>query len=107
MYICIYLSDCAGTVTVRTHTSQRVVNRASRFHRSAGLDEIDTTARPAGGRHSPVHISGSPGSSPGTLHHTLLIWIEINAIFINNLASAYTSPVLRHILVPSGGYLIG
>ena len=53
-----------GGVSVRTHTSMRVVNRASRFHRSAGLEEIEPRAS---GRNSPVHVSGSPGSSPGML----------------------------------------
>ena len=52
-----------GAVNIRTHTSQRVVNRASRFHRSAGLDEI---AQRKSGRDSPV--SASPSSSPRTYH---------------------------------------
>ncbi|XP_078598745.1 BCAS3 microtubule associated cell migration factor-like isoform X1 [Branchiostoma floridae x Branchiostoma japonicum] len=51
-----------GPVSVRTHTSARVVNRASRFHKSAGLDEIEQTQT---GRHSPVPgSSGSPQAPP-------------------------------------------
>ena len=47
---------------MRTHMSQRVVNKASRFHRSAGLEDIEIQKS---GRDSPVHGSSSPGSSPG------------------------------------------
>nr|CAB3225211.1 breast carcinoma-amplified sequence 3 homolog [Phallusia mammillata] len=40
-----------GSPCVRTHTSDRVVNRSSRFHKSAGLDEIEfSESQPA-----PVH----------------------------------------------------
>ena len=49
------ISPYGGSVGVRTHTSQRVVNRLSRFHRSAGLDDAPTS-----GRNSPVQ-SASPG----------------------------------------------
>ncbi|KAJ8312061.1 hypothetical protein KUTeg_009434 [Tegillarca granosa] len=49
------------TVNLRTHCSPRVVNRASRYHKSAGLDETDYTTS---ARRSPV-LSGSPGSSTG------------------------------------------
>lgn len=43
------ISPYGGSVGVRTHTSQRVVNRLSRFHRSAGLDDT-----PSSGRSSPT-----------------------------------------------------
>lgn len=46
------ISPYGGSVGVRTHTSQRVVNRLSRFHRSAGLDDA-----PSSGRSSPVPVS--------------------------------------------------
>ena len=48
---------------MRTHTSTRVVNRLSRFHRSAGLDEHypTTTNQTSSGRSSP---NPSLGSSP-------------------------------------------
>ncbi|GFO44328.1 hypothetical protein PoB_007083300 [Plakobranchus ocellatus] len=53
------ITPYGGPVCVRTHCQPRVVNRVSRFHKSAGLDEIDPGAA---GRHSPV-LSSSPGSS--------------------------------------------
>ena len=49
----------SGSVNVRTHCQPHVVNRASRFHKSAGLDEIEHNPV---GRRSPV-LSSSPGSS--------------------------------------------
>ncbi|XP_033748515.1 breast carcinoma-amplified sequence 3-like [Pecten maximus] len=54
------ITPYGGAVSKRTHCSSRVVNRASRFHKSAGLDEIQQ----AGGRSSPV-LSASPSSSSG------------------------------------------
>ena len=33
------ISPYGGAIGVRTHASPRVVNRLSRFHRSAGLDD--------------------------------------------------------------------
>ena len=51
----------SGPVTVRTHCQQHVVNRASRFHRSAGIDEFEHV-----GRRSPV-LSTSPSSSGNSL----------------------------------------
>ena len=61
-----------GGASVRTHTSTRVVNRASRFHRSAGLDDIEHCG--GSGRHSPVpQVSASPGSSPGRLIELLIV----------------------------------
>lgn len=48
-----------GNINVRTHCKARVVNRASRFHKSAGIDDMDRA-----GRQSPI-LSGSPGSSSG------------------------------------------
>ncbi|XP_041348624.1 breast carcinoma-amplified sequence 3-like [Gigantopelta aegis] len=58
-----------GQVSMRTHCHSRVVNRMSRFHKSAGLDEIGHTAP---GRHSPV-LSGSPGSTGVHDHYPSLI----------------------------------
>jgi len=60
-------SDCLGAVNIRTHTSARVVNRASRFHRSAGLDDIGFHS--SSGRESPCNASASPSSSPGSVSH--------------------------------------
>ncbi|XP_054711123.1 BCAS3 microtubule associated cell migration factor-like [Uloborus diversus] len=58
------ITPYGGPISVRTHTSPRVVNRLSRFHRSAGLDEIQQSA--STGRNSPV-LSGSPSSSCSSL----------------------------------------
>merc|ERR550519_2719533 len=58
--ICPY----GGSVGVRTHTSHRVVNKLSRFHRSAGLNEHPPTT--SSGRSSP---SPSLGSSPAPSKH--------------------------------------
>jgi len=54
------ITPYGGSVGVRTHTSNRVVNRLSRFHRSAGLDEYTNTTNTSG-RSSP---NPSLGSSP-------------------------------------------
>ena len=58
-----------GPITVRTHSSRRVVNRSSRFHTSAGLDDLDQGTT-SSGRHSPCNGTGgsnlscSPNGSP-------------------------------------------
>jgi hypothetical protein len=55
-----------GAVGVRTHTSHRVVNKLSRFHRSAGLNETPPNQQTSSGRNSPNPTLGSsPGSSKG------------------------------------------
>lgn len=51
----------SGNINVRTHCKARVVNRASRFHKSAGIDDMDHARSD---RHSPI-LSGSPGSTSG------------------------------------------
>ncbi|XP_068228212.1 BCAS3 microtubule associated cell migration factor-like isoform X2 [Palaemon carinicauda] len=51
------ITPYGGNIGVRTHTSSCVVNRLSRFHRSAGLDDT-----PSSGRNSPV-LSASPNTS--------------------------------------------
>lgn len=65
----------SGPISVRTHTSPRVVNRLSRFHRSAGLEEIQQASTT--GRNSPV-LSGSPSSS-GLV--CIILIIEILSIY--------------------------
>lgn len=55
----VFQNLSVGAVSVRTHCQPHVVNRASRFHKSAGLDEIEHNPV---GRRSPV-LSSSPGSS--------------------------------------------
>ena len=50
-----------GAVSLRTHSSGRVVNRSSRFHTSAGLEDLKRS-----GSANPASLiqPGSPGSSP-------------------------------------------
>jgi len=57
------ITPYGGQIGVRTHTSTRVVNKLSRFHRSAGLDEYptNTSNTASSGRSSP---NPSLGSSP-------------------------------------------
>lgn len=69
VYVHVLFEILIGPISVRTHTSPRVVNRLSRFHRSAGLEEIQQTSTT--GRNSPV-LSGSPSSS-GLVVYLLLI----------------------------------
>lgn len=58
-----------GPITVRTHSSRRVVNRSSRFHTSAGLDDLDQ-ATSSSGRHSPCNGTGpNPSCSPNGSPH--------------------------------------
>eukprot|EP00095_Tigriopus_kingsejongensis_P005566 maker-scaffold12_size759060-snap-gene-2.15 protein:Tk05566 transcript:maker-scaffold12_size759060-snap-gene-2.15-mRNA-1 annotation:"breast carcinoma-amplified sequence 3-like protein" len=58
------ITPYGGPVGVRTHTSARVVNKLSRFHRSAGFDDYrtSTTGSTSSGRTSP-NPNGS-GNSP-------------------------------------------
>ena len=53
--ICPY----GGAVGVRTHTTPRVVNKLSRFHRSAGLNEGPPPPPSSSGRNSPAPTLGS------------------------------------------------
>ncbi|CAL1548389.1 unnamed protein product, partial [Lymnaea stagnalis] len=63
------ITPYGGAVCARTHCQTRVVNRASRFHKSAGLDDIEGGAA---GRRSPV-LSSSPGTSgPQESYPTLI-----------------------------------
>lgn len=55
------ITPYGGQIGVRTHTSSRVVNKLSRFHRSAGFDEFPTSNKSSSGRSSP---NPSLGSSP-------------------------------------------
>ncbi|XP_058853793.1 BCAS3 microtubule associated cell migration factor-like isoform X4 [Acipenser ruthenus] len=60
------INPYGGQPCVRTHMSPRVVNRMSRFQKSAGLEEIEQElTSKQGGRCSPVPgLSGSPSGSP-------------------------------------------
>ncbi|KAK3084553.1 hypothetical protein FSP39_015274, partial [Pinctada imbricata] len=68
-----------GQVSTRTHCSSRIVNRASRFHKSAGLDDMDHLGS---GRHSPV-LSGSPGSTSGGQYDNYPTLMRHNALNIS------------------------
>lgn len=68
----------SGPISVRTHTSPRVVNRLSRFHRSAGLEEIQQASTT--GRNSPV-LSGSPSSSGIVCMILLIVILSIYNLF--------------------------
>ncbi|KAM6110726.1 BCAS3 microtubule associated cell migration factor isoform 2-T2 [Pterocles gutturalis] len=60
------INPYGGQPCVRTHMSPRVVNRMSRFQKSAGLEEIEQElTSKQGGRCSPVPgLSSSPSGSP-------------------------------------------
>ncbi|CAB4064391.1 Breast carcinoma-amplified sequence 3 homolog,Breast carcinoma-amplified sequence 3 [Lepeophtheirus salmonis] len=55
------ITPYGGPVGVRTHTSDKVVNRLSRFHRSAGIDS--SALRTTSGRDSPNPTLGSSPSA--------------------------------------------
>lgn len=60
------INPYGGQPCVKTHMSPRVVNRMSRFQKSAGLEEIEQElTSKQGGRCSPVPgLSSSPSGSP-------------------------------------------
>ena len=74
------ITPYGGAVNVRTHTSPRVVNRLSRFQRTAGLDDT-----PVSGRHSPVMTSSSGSTANGA---------NAKSIDLYNLVSPYPNPRL-------------
>ncbi|KAL5017211.1 hypothetical protein ScPMuIL_006800 [Solemya velum] len=63
------ITPYGGSVSVRTHCNARVVNQASRFHKSAGLEEM---VHSSPGHHSPV-LSGSPASTVQYDHYPSII----------------------------------
>uniref|UniRef100_A0A8C1PJM0 BCAS3 microtubule associated cell migration factor n=1 Tax=Cyprinus carpio TaxID=7962 RepID=A0A8C1PJM0_CYPCA len=60
------INPYGGAPCARTHVSPRVVNRMSRFQKSAGLEEIEQElSSKQGGRCSPIPgLSSSPSGSP-------------------------------------------
>ncbi|KAJ8367865.1 hypothetical protein SKAU_G00078930 [Synaphobranchus kaupii] len=60
------INPYGGPACARTHMSPRVVNRVSRFQKSAGLEEMEQElSGKQTGRCSPVHLlSNSPSGSP-------------------------------------------
>uniref|UniRef100_A0A8D2L2G7 BCAS3 microtubule associated cell migration factor n=1 Tax=Varanus komodoensis TaxID=61221 RepID=A0A8D2L2G7_VARKO len=87
------INPYGGQPCVRTHMSPRVVNRMSRFQKSAGLEEIEqelTTKQ--GGRCSPVPgLSSSPSGSP--LHGKLNSHDTYNNFTNNNPGNPRLSPL--------------
>ncbi|XP_058020084.1 BCAS3 microtubule associated cell migration factor isoform X3 [Ahaetulla prasina] len=87
------INPYGGQPCVRTHLSPRVVNRMSRFQKSAGLEEIEqelTTKQ--GGRCSPVPgLSSSPSGSP--LHGKLNSQDSYNNFTNNNPGNPRLSPL--------------
>ncbi|XP_053222594.1 BCAS3 microtubule associated cell migration factor isoform X2 [Podarcis raffonei] len=87
------INPYGGQPCVRTHMSPRVVNRMSRFQKSAGLEEIEqelTTKQ--GGRCSPVPgLSSSPSGSP--LHGKLNSQDTYNNFTNNNPGNPRLSPL--------------
>ncbi|XP_053563324.1 BCAS3 microtubule associated cell migration factor isoform X2 [Bombina bombina] len=78
------INPYGGQPCVRTHMSPRVVNRMSRFQKSAGLEEIEQElTSKQGGRCSPVPgLSSSPSGSP--LHGKLNSQDNYNNFTNNN-----------------------
>lgn len=104
-----------GPITVRTHSSPRVVNRSSRFHTSAGLDDLDQASTPTG-RHSPCNgtvpnVSCSPNGSPLSSTGTAISRDSLNLASSNNglvnprlppLPHSYVTHPLAQIRTPTG-----
>ncbi|OCT94978.1 hypothetical protein XELAEV_18012662mg [Xenopus laevis] len=87
------INPYGGQPCVRTHTSPRVVNRMSRFQKSAGLEEIEQElTSKQGGRCSPVPgLSSSPSGSP--LHGKLNSQDNYNNFINNNPGNPRLSPL--------------
>ena len=67
-----WLYQSTGTVGSRTHTSAKIVNKESRFHKSAGLEELEEA-----GRGSPVHTGGL-SESPTSQGNIITVGFRIN-----------------------------
>ncbi|XP_068124830.1 BCAS3 microtubule associated cell migration factor isoform X2 [Hyperolius riggenbachi] len=87
------INPYGGQPCVRTHMSPRVVNRMSRFQKSAGLEEIEQElTSKQGGRCSPVPgLSSSPSGSP--LHGKLNSQDSYNNFTNNNPGNPRLSPL--------------
>lgn len=109
------ITPYGGPITVRTHSSRRVVNRSSRFHTSAGLDDLDQSSTPTG-RHSPCSGTGqalscSPNGSPLSSTNTSLARDSLTVTCNNNslvnprlppLPHSYLTQPLAQIRTPAG-----
>uniref|UniRef100_A0A667X3U1 BCAS3 microtubule associated cell migration factor n=1 Tax=Myripristis murdjan TaxID=586833 RepID=A0A667X3U1_9TELE len=88
------INPYGGAPCARTHMSPRVVNRMSRFQKSAGLEEIEQELNRAsiGGRCSPIPgLSSSPSGSP--LHAKLSSQDSYNNFTNNNMGNPRLSPL--------------
>ncbi|XP_063060938.1 breast carcinoma-amplified sequence 3 isoform X2 [Engraulis encrasicolus] len=88
------INPYGGAPCARTHMSPRVVNRMSRFQKSAGLEEIEQelSSKQAGGRCSPIPgLSSSPSGSP--LHAKLNSQEAYNNFANNNMGNPRLSPL--------------
>jgi len=86
--ICPY----GGPVGVRTHTSHRVVNKLSRFHRSAGLNENPPTT--SSGRNSPNPTMGSSPASGKVFEFPPGIFLGTPIAYPSPHLPPYPSPTL-------------
>ncbi|XP_058269585.1 breast carcinoma-amplified sequence 3 isoform X2 [Hemibagrus wyckioides] len=87
------INPYGGAPCARTHLSPRVVNRVSRFQKSAGLEEIEQELNSKqGGRCSPIAgLSSSPSGSP--LHAKLTNQESYNNFTNNNMGNPRLSPL--------------
>ncbi|XP_052377688.1 BCAS3 microtubule associated cell migration factor-like isoform X35 [Oncorhynchus keta] len=89
------INPYGGAPCARTHMSPRVVNRMSRFQKSAGLEEIENelnSKQAGGGRCSPIPgLSSSPSGSP--LHAKLTSQESYNNFTSNNMGNPRLSPL--------------
>uniref|UniRef100_A0A672KKJ7 BCAS3 microtubule associated cell migration factor n=1 Tax=Sinocyclocheilus grahami TaxID=75366 RepID=A0A672KKJ7_SINGR len=87
------INPYGGAPCARTHVSPRVVNRMSRFQKSAGLEEIEQElSSKQGGRCSPIPgLSSSPSGSP--LHAKLTSQESYNNFTNNNMGNPRLSPL--------------
>uniref|UniRef100_A0A8C7FLG2 BCAS3 microtubule associated cell migration factor n=1 Tax=Oncorhynchus kisutch TaxID=8019 RepID=A0A8C7FLG2_ONCKI len=89
------INPYGGAPCARTHMSPRVVNRMSRFQKSAGLEEIENelnSKQAGGGRCSPIPgLSSSPSGSP--LHAKLTSQESYNNFTNNNMGNPRLSPL--------------
>ncbi|XP_060743614.1 breast carcinoma-amplified sequence 3 isoform X1 [Tachysurus vachellii] len=93
------INPYGGAPCARTHLSPRVVNRVSRFQKSAGLEEIEQELNSKqGGRCSPIAgLSSSPSGSP--LHAKLTNQESYNNFTNNNMGNPRLSPLPSLIVV--------
>ncbi|KAK3588836.1 hypothetical protein CHS0354_035977 [Potamilus streckersoni] len=87
------ITPYGGPVNIRTHGSPHMVNQTSRFHKSAGIDEMDF---PSAGRNSPPVFSGSPASLGQYEHYPSLIRQNV---LNNNMGNPRMPPYPHPILV--------